>query len=478
MKLKSGFLWGGALAANQCEGAYLEDGRLPASSDFLPDAAHGRWNAMLHPTNLLQTEYDYYPSREATDFYHRYKDDIRLLSECGIKALRLSISWTRIFPTGEEDTPNEQGLLFYKDLFTECRKYSIEPVVTLCHFDVPIPLIQKYGSWRSRKLISLYEKYASTVFFRYRDLVKYWLTFNEVNMITHIPYLGGGLLVDKEDPDFNQIVYNAAHNQLLASACAVRAGKQINPDFKIGCMMAAGSFYPYSCNPNDVMEACICNNKNYIFIDVQMNGSYSGFARNYFQKLGVTLEEKPEDAALLAQNTCDYLGFSYYSSRLISTNPEHLKKVADGNAVTTLRNPYLSITKWGRQIDPVGLRVTMNDLYSRYHKPLFIVENGLGVEDKLESDNSIHDSYRIDYIDSHIAQMKKAILEDGVECMGYLVWGIIDLISAGGGEMDKRYGLVYVNKHNDGSGDLSRFKKDSFYWYGQKIQNECHEESL
>lgn len=334
MKLKSDFLWGGALAANQCEGAWQEDGRLPASADFLPDAAHGRWNAMLHPGNILETRYDYYPSREAIDFYHRYKEDIRLLAESGIKALRLSISWTRIYPTGEENAPNEDGLRFYEELFTECRRYGIEPVVTLCHFDVPEALIRKYGAWADRRLIALYEKYAATMFDRYRNLVKYWMTFNEINMITHIPYLGGGLLVDKDDPEFNQIVYNAAHNQLVASACAVRIGKKINPNFRIGCMMAAGSFYPYSCNPNDVMEARISNNKNYIFPDVQLNGCYSGFARNYFAKLGITLDEQPGDDELLAQNTCDFLGFSYYSSRLISTDPEHLKNVADGNAIT------------------------------------------------------------------------------------------------------------------------------------------------
>ena len=468
----SKFLWGGALAANQCEGAYLCDGRLPASSDYLPDAAHGRWDAFHHPANLLSETYEYYPSREAIDFYHRFREDIKLLAESGIKALRLSISWSRIYPAGEEEEPNEKGLQFYEELFKECRKYGIEPIVTLCHFDVPEALMRKYGAWRSRKLISLYEKYAETVFVRYKDLVTYWITFNEINMITHIPYLGGGLLVDKDDKEFNQIVYQAAHHQLVASAAAVARGHAVNPKFQIGCMLAAGSFYPYSCNPQDVMEACKCNNKNYIFTDVQLKGRYSGFAMNYLKSLGVTLEFEEGDEELLCRNTCDYLGFSYYSSRLISTDPEQLKNVADGNAITTLRNPYLQITKWGRQIDPVGLRVTMNDLYARYQKPLFIVENGLGAEDHLEEDGIVHDDYRIEYLDAHIEQMKKAVCEDDVDCMGYLVWGIIDLISAGGGEMDKRYGLVYVDKHNDGSGDLSRYKKDSFEWYKNKIQEE------
>ena len=469
MKLKSNFLWGGALAANQCEGAWQEDGRLPASADFLPDAAHGRWNAMLHPGNILETRYDYYPSREAIDFYHRYKEDIRLLAESGIKALRLSISWTRIYPTGEENAPNEDGLRFYEELFTECCRYGIEPVVTLCHFDVPEALIRKYGAWADRRLIALYEKYAATVFDRYRNLVKYWMTFNEINMITHIPYLGGGLLVDKDDPEFNQIVYNAAHNQLVASACAVRIGKKINPNFQIGCMMAAGSFYPYSCNPNDVMEARISNNKNYIFPDVQLNGCYSGFARNYFAKLGITLDEQPGDDELLAQNTCDFLGFSYYSSRLISTDPEHLKNVADGNAITTLRNPYLQITKWGRQIDPVGLRYMLDVLAERYELPMMIVENGIGLHEQPDETGLVQDDERINYFAAHIAEMKKAIELDGVTLMGYCPWGPIDLVSASTGEMEKRYGFIYVDKNNKGEGTLSRKPKKSFYWYKKVI---------
>lgn len=462
------FLWGGALAANQCEGAYLEDGRLPSSCDLLPDAANGRWNAMYHPSKLLGTKYAFYPSHEAIDFYHRYKEDIELLAKSGIRALRLSIAWTRIYPNGDDEKPNEKGLQFYEDLFKECIKNGMEPVVTLCHFDAPVHLIEKYGSWRSRKMIDLYARYAETVFKRYRGLVRYWLTFNEINMITHIPFLGGGLLIDREDEDFNQTVYNAAHYQLLASAMAVKIGKAVDEDNRIGCMMAAGSFYPYSCRPEDVMEATLSNKKNYMFIDVQMNGEYSSFTKKYLDRLGVKLDIEDGDLELLKENACDYVGFSYYSSRLISTDPELLKNVADGNAITTLRNPHLEITRWGRQIDPIGLRVTMNDLYDRYRKPLFIVENGLGADDVFE-DGCIHDDYRIKYIDDHITQMKKAIEEDGVDCMGYLVWGIIDLISAGGGEIDKRYGLVYIDRHNDGSGDLSRHIKDSFLWYRDKI---------
>lgn len=466
MKMKQEFLWGGAMAANQCEGAYLEDGKGLALMDKIPDAAHSRKEVLYNPNHEVYKNHEVYPSHTGIDFYHRYKDDLELLGNIGIKAFRTSICWSRIFPLGDESEPNEAGLKYYDNLFNECIKYGIEPVVTLCHFDAPWNLIENIGSWRNRKMIDYYKKYCKVVFTRYKDKVKYWMTFNEINMITHIPFLGGGLII-QDDENYNQVVYQAAHHQLVASANAVEIGHQINPEFKIGCMMAAGSFYPYSCKPEDVMAATNANNKNMIFIDVQMHGEYSSFAKCYFKQLNVNLDIKDDDLIVLKENPCDYIGFSYYSSRLISANPSHLD-IADGNAITTLRNPHLEITKWGRQIDPVGLRVTMNDLYQRYQKPLFIVENGLGCEDCLEQDG-IHDQYRIDYLKKHIEEMEKAILLDGVDCMGYLVWGIIDLVSAGSGEMDKRYGLIYVDKHNDGSGTLNRIPKDSYRWFQQLI---------
>lgn len=466
MKMKQEFLWGGAMAANQCEGAYLEDGKGLALMDKIPDAAHSRKEVLYNPNHEVYKNHEVYPSHTGIDFYHRYKDDLELLGNIGIKAFRTSICWSRIFPLGDESEPNEAGLKYYDNLFNECIKYGIEPVVTLCHFDAPWNLIENIGSWRNRKMIDYYKKYCKVVFTRYKDKVKYWMTFNEINMITHIPFLGGGLII-QDDENYNQVVYQAAHHQLVASANAVEIGHQINPEFKIGCMMAAGSFYPYSCKPEDVMAATNANNKNMIFIDVQMRGEYSSFAKCYFKQLNVNLDIKDDDLIVLKENPCDYIGFSYYSSRLISANPSHLD-IADGNAITTLRNPHLEITKWGRQIDPVGLRVTMNDLYQRYQKPLFIVENGLGCEDCLEQDG-IHDQYRIDYLKKHIEEMEKAILLDGVDCMGYLVWGIIDLVSAGSGEMDKRYGLIYVDKHNDGSGTLNRIPKDSYRWFQQLI---------
>lgn len=461
------FMWGAAMAANQCEGAYLEDGKGLSVIDMLPNAAGGRWDMLYHPEKYLDRELPFYPSHRAIDFYHRYEEDIRLLAEMGIRAFRTSVSWPRIFPNGDDEEPNEKGLEFYDRLFAECRRYGIEPVVTLCHFDTPYALVKKYGSWKDRRMVDFYCRYCRVLFERYRGVVRYWLTFNEINMITHIPFIGGGLLVEDE-PDKAQVMYQAAHHQLIASAMATKLAHEIDPENRVGCMLAAGSFYPYSCHPADVMASVEKNHENYLFIDVQSRGAYPGYARRIFEENGVCLVMEDGDEALLRENTVDYIAFSYYSSRLIGTSEEARKNVVDGNAVTTLRNPHLDITAWGRQIDPVGLRITMNDLYDRYQKPLFIVENGLGCEDKVEEDGSIQDDYRIDYTRQHIIQMQEA-MKDGVECMGYLPWGTIDLVSAGGGEMKKRYGFIYVDLDDDGNGTLERRKKKSFDWYKRVI---------
>lgn len=467
------FLWGAAMAANQCEGAYLEDGKGLSIVDMLPDAKGGRWEMLYHPEPFLERELPYYPSHEAIDFYHRYEEDIRLLAEMGVKAFRTSISWPRIFPQGDEETPNEKGLEFYDRLFEECRRYGIEPVVTLCHFDTPYGLVKKYGSWKSRKLIDCYSRYCKTVLERYRGKVRYWLTFNEINMITHIPFLGAGLLLDGEE-NREQAIFQAAHHQLVASALAVQLAHEADPENRVGCMLAAGSFYPYSCSPEDVMDSVRKNHEAYLFIDVQSRGAYPSYAARMFEEKQVKLEMEPGDEALLREHTVDFIAFSYYSSRLTGVSEAARNNVVDGNAVKTLRNPYLGITAWGRQIDPVGLRITMNDLYDRYQKPLFIVENGLGCEDHVEEDGSIQDDYRIDYTRRHIIQMQEA-MKDGVECMGYLPWGTIDLVSAGGGEMKKRYGFIYVDKDDDGNGTLERRKKKSFGWYQRVIETDGRE---
>ena len=461
------FLWGGAIAANQCEGAYLADGKGESVIDVLP-AGKKRFEAMADLKKTLETDYGYYPSHEGIDFYHHYKEDIALFAEMGFRALRISISWPRIFPTGEDKEPNEKGLQFYDSLFVELKKYRIEPVVTINHFDTPLALVKKYGGWRDRKVIDAYLKYCRVIFERYKADVTYWITINEINMVLHIPALGAGLLLEKEENE-EQIKYQAAHYQLLASAGAVKIGKEINLKFQFGCMLAAGQLYANTCDPSDVLESQKKNREHYFFIDVQARGAYPSYSKRLFEENGINLDMTEEDKKLLAENTVDYISFSYYSSRLTSADKELMKKATTGNAFATLKNPYLKESEWGWTIDPVGLRITMNELYDRYQKPLFIVENGLGAFDRVEENGQIADDYRIDYLKQHIDQMKEAV-KDGVELIGYLAWGCIDLISASTGEMSKRYGFIYVDRTDDGSGSLKRYKKKSFDWYKEIIR--------
>ncbi|REJ13018.1 MAG: 6-phospho-beta-glucosidase [Bacillaceae bacterium] len=461
------FLWGGAIAANQAEGAYLEDGKGLTNVDLLPIGAKRRDIMKGNVPSLKPLEGEFYPSHEAIDFYHRYKEDIALFAEMGFKAFRLSIAWSRIFPTGEEETPNEKGLQFYDNLFDELINHNIEPVVTLAHFDVPVALIEKYGSWRNRKLVTLFEKYAKTVFNRYKNKVKYWITFNEINMLLHLPFLGAGL-VFREGDNIEQIKYQAAHHQLLASALAVKAGHEINSEFKIGCMLAAGTFYPYTCNPEDVFQAMKKDRESFFFIDVQSRGAYPSYVKRFFEDNGLKIQMEPGDEEILKEGTVDYIGFSYYSSRTTSTDPEVVKNMTSGNVFGSVSNPYVAKSEWGWTIDPKGLRITANQLYDRYQKPLFVVENGLGANDVPDENGEINDDYRIDYLRRHIAELKEAI-KDGVEIIGYTSWGPIDIVSASTGEMKKRYGFIYVDRHNDGSGTLERRRKKSFFWYKNVI---------
>lgn len=460
------FLWGGAVAANQCEGAYLEDGKGLSPVDILPDSAHGRWDALENPNKALETTYEFYPSHTSIDFYHRYKDDIRLLAEMGFKCFRTSICWARIFPNGDDMTPNEKGLEFYDNLFDECLKYGIEPVVTINHFDTPVELLKKYNGWKDRRCIDFYLRFCEVIFKRYKDRVKYWMTFNEINMILHLPFFGGGIDTTGEENPL-QLKYQAAHHQLVASAMATKLGHEINPENKIGCMLAAGETYAYSCKPEDVWKSIEKNREGYFFIDVQSRGYYPSYSKRFFKENNISIKFEAGDEEVLKENTVDYIAFSYYSSRLTSTDPK-LNSTTEGNVFATMKNPYLTASEWGWQIDPLGLRITMNEIYDRYQKPLFIVENGLGAVDKVEKDGSINDEYRIDYLREHIREMKEAVL-DGVELLGYTTWGCIDLISAGTGEMKKRYGFIYVDRDNDGNGTLERSKKKSFEWYKKVI---------
>jgi len=467
-RMPEGFLWGGATAANQCEGGYMQGGRGLANVDVIPKG-DDRFPVALGDMKAISCDdTHYFPSHEAIDMYHHYKEDIALFAEMGFKCYRLSIAWTRIFPNGDEEEPNEEGLVFYDSLFDECIKYGIEPLVTICHFDVPMHLITTIGSWKNRKMIDYFVRYCEAIFNRYQSKVKYWLTFNEINMLLHLPFMGAGLVFeDGENKD--QIKYQAAHHELLASALATKIGHEINPDFKIGCMLAAGNTYANTCAPEDVWKSIQKDRENYFFIDVQARGYYPSYALKMFEREGLDILMEPEDEKLLRENTVDFISFSYYSSRLTSADPK-VNKETTGNVFSTLKNPYLKASEWGWQIDPLGLRITLNSLYDRYQKPLFIVENGLGAVDLPDENGAIHDEYRIKYLKDHINAMKDAVNIDGVELMGYTPWGCIDVVSASTGEMKKRYGFIYVDKDNDGNGTLMRSKKDSFYWYKKVIE--------
>jgi 6-phospho-beta-glucosidase len=462
------FLWGGAVAANQVEGAYLEGGKGLSTVDLLPSGPNRMSLMKGRVDSLVPDPNEFYPSHEAIDFYHRYKEDTALFAEMGFKALRVSIAWARIFPNGNDETPNEEGLQFYDDLFDELLKNGIQPVVTIAHFDVPVHLVEQYGSWRSRELVSFFETYAKTLFVRYKNKVKYWMTFNEINMLLHLPFIGAGL-VFKEGENKKQIQYQAAHHQLVASALAVKACHEIIPDAKIGCMLAAGSTYPYTCNPDDVLKGMEMDRESFFFIDVQSRGEYPGYAKRFFKDHNLNVQMEDEDESLLKEHTVDYIGFSYYASRAMSTDQEILNNMTDGNVFASVENPYLEKSEWGWTIDPTGFRITANQLHDRYQKPLFVVENGLGAVDEVNEHGEINDHYRIDYLKKHIEQMAEAI-KDGVELIGYTSWGPIDLVSASSGEMKKRYGYIYVEKDNEGGGSMKRIKKKSFDWYKKVIE--------
>ncbi len=463
------FLWGGAVAANQCEGAYIEGGKGLSLVDILPSKGD-RVKCKKDGAYAFEHEgtYSYYPSHVSIDFYNNYKEDIKLFAEMGFKVFRTSISWPRIFPTGKEEFPNEEGLKFYDNVFDELLKYGIEPLVTLNHFDTPLELAREFGGWRDRSLINYYVKYCETVFNRYKSKVKYWLTFNEINIILHSPFTGGGIVFKPED-NKEEVLYQAAHHQLVASSIVTKLAHEINPNFQIGCMLAAGEVYPYSCNPEDVLASIEKNREQYFFIDVQVRGAYPSYAKKLFEEKNIKLDVQDNDLEIL-KYTVDFISLSYYASRCISTDEELLKQMTSGNTFETIKNPYITASEWGWQIDPLGFRITLNNLYDRYQKPLFVVENGLGAVDIPNENSEIIDDYRIDYLSKHINAMKQAV-EDGVELIGYTSWGCIDLISAGTGEMKKRYGFIYVDLDDEGNGTRKRIKKKSFEWYKKVISS-------
>ena len=462
------FLWGGATAANQCEGAYDEDGRGLASVDVIP-YGEDRFKVARGEMKMLECDDSHlYPAHYGIDFYHRYKEDIKLFADMGLKCFRFSIAWTRVIPDGDGEVC-DKGLDFHESVVDECLKYGIEPLITINHFDAPINLINKFGGWKDARMIDAFLKLCEALFKRLGNKVKYWLTFNEINMLLHLPFMGAGILFE-EGEEKNQVLYTAAHHELLASAKAVIVAHKMMPDAMVGCMLAAGQFYPFSCNPDDVYKGMEADRDNYFFTDVQARGEYPVWALKRMEKANVKLTISEEDKKILKEGTVDFISFSYYSSRCVSADPEVCKNYAKGNAVfASVKNPYLKASEWGWQIDPLGLRITCNTLYDRYNKPLFIVENGLGAKDIIE-DGKIHDTYRIDYMREHIKAMNAVINEDGIPLLGCTFWGIIDLVSASTGEMSKRYGMIYVDKDDKGEGTYNRLKKDSFFWYQKVIK--------
>lgn len=461
MKFPDGFLWGGAVAANQCEGAYNEDGKGLSTQDVTPRGIKGPVTKEPTPDNMKLV---------GIDFYHRYKDDIKLFAEMGFKVFRTSIAWSRIFPNGDDKEPNEKGLQFYDDLFDELLKHGIEPLVTISHYETPLNLSVKYDGWINRDMISFYERYVRTIFERFGGKVKYWLTFNEINSVLHEPFLSGGIYTDKSKLK-KQDLYQAIHHELVASALATKIGHEMMPGCKIGCMILSMPMYALTSNPDDVIAAMKSDHMNTFFGDMHVRGQYPGYMKRYFRENNIQIQMAEGDEALLKDHTVDFVSFSYYMSTCEAA--DHSKAQAgEGNLMGGVTNPYLKQSEWGWAIDPQGLRYVLNQFYDRWQKPLFIVENGLGAVDELvtlpDGTKTVLDDYRINYLRDHLIQVGEAI-EDGVPVMGYTSWGCIDLVSASTAELKKRYGFIYVDRNDDGTGTLNRYKKKSFDWYKNVI---------
>lgn len=466
------FLWGGATAANQLEGGFDAGGKGLSTADVMTAGTH---TVSRRITPVLEAGANY-PSHEAVDFYHRYEEDIALFAEMGFKVFRMSIAWSRIFPNGDDAAPSEEGLKFYDRVFAELAKHGIEPLVTISHYEAPYHLAEAYNGWADRRTIDFYVRYCEVIFNRYKHSVKYWLTFNEINILT-MPFgtfmagamkpEGSAELTASAQTDNEQLRYQALHHQFIASARAVKLGHEIHKDFQIGCMIAYMCSYPLTCNPEDVLLAQQKDNlSNFLCSDVQVRGAYPGFALRYFREKQIELQMEEGDELILKEGCVDFYTFSYYSSTCVSAAPD--QESIGGNMSLGLKNPYLKASAWEWQIDPQGLRWSLNNIYNRYGLPMMVVENGLGAVDTVEADGSIKDNYRIEYLREHVRAMGEA-LADGVDLIGYTSWGCIDLVSAGTGEMKKRYGFIYVDKDNEGKGTLDRSRKDSFFWYQRVI---------
>lgn len=462
MSFPKDFLWGGATAANQMEGAYNEDGKGLSIQDVTPYGG-------VKPRVEGPTEDNM--KLVGIDFYHRYQEDIALLAEMGFKTFRVSIAWSRIFPKGDELEPNELGLAFYDKVFDECLKYGIEPLVTLSHYETPLHLAEEYNGWVNREMITFYERYVRAVFERYKGKVKYWLTFNEINSVLHAPFMSGGINTPKEQLSKSDL-YQAVHHEMVASSLATKIAHEVSSEYQVGCMVLSMPVYPLTPKPSDVIEAMHETHMNEMFTEIHVRGQYPGYMNRYLRENNIQIDWAEGDAELLKENTVDFISFSYYVSVCATADKD--VETGIGNLLGGVPNPHLKASEWGWQIDPEGIRYVLNMFWDKYQKPLFIVENGLGAVDELveleDGTKTVIDDYRIEYLKEHLLQVEEAI-EDGVEVMGYTSWGCIDLVSASTAELKKRYGYIYVDRNDDGSGTLERYKKKSFYWYKDVIES-------
>ncbi|MBQ6335434.1 MAG: family 1 glycosylhydrolase [Erysipelotrichaceae bacterium] len=471
MKFPDNFLWGGAFAANQVEGAYKAGGKGLSTADIFPKGDRKSGGVFFRSYDqileAIEDEDDMkYPKRRGIDFYHRYKEDIALFAEMGFKALRFSFSWPRIYPNGDEETPNQQGLDYYGEVIAELKKYGITPIITLSHFEMPLHLVKEYNGWQDRRTIQYFLNYAKTMIDAFHEDIRYWITFNEIDATLHIPLIGAGLIEEKTVGDFESVKYQALHHQFVASALLTKYVHENYPDLMIGCMSTKNLKYPATCKPEDCMQWLLETEADSACTDVQVFGSYPYVWQKMWKEKGIELKFEDEDLRIMKEYPVDFVSFSYYAS-LVTSAEGSKKEKTSANLLVGEKNPYLKQTPWGWQIDPVGLRFSLNQMYDRYKLPMFVAENGLGTLDVLEN-GTVNDDYRIDYLRSHIEEMGKAI-EDGVPVFGYTYWGCIDCISASTSEMSKRYGFIYVDQDDDGNGTLKRYPKKSFAWYKKVI---------
>lgn len=470
MKFPEGFLIGGAFAANQVEGGCREGGKGLSTADmfaFDPDVKGGKFELTLEEIRKAckDTNDKLYPKRRGIDFYYNFKEDIALFSEMGFKALRLSISWPRIFPNGDDEQPNIEGIKFYHDIFHELAEHDIQPIVTLSHFEMPIQLSLKYNGWLDRQVIKYFLRFVQTVVDQYHDVVKYWIPFNEIDATLHIPFVGGGIIPDQVS-DLETCNYQALHHQFVANSLSIKYIHEHYSDLKVGCMLTKNLKYPSTCHPLDCLTFLQETMEDEMVADVQVFGVYPYHIKNYWKKKLIKIHMESKDEEIIHSHTVDFVSFSYYASLVTSYDKANID-TTNSNLLVGEKNPYLKQTEWGWQIDPIGLRYALNQMYDRYKLPLFVAENGLGAVDHLEN-GCVHDPYRIDYVKQHLQALLMAI-DDGVECFGYTYWGCIDCIAASTSQMKKRYGFIYVDQDDDGNGSKERLRKDSFYWYKKVI---------